>query len=231
MLPGEEVGHVAGFLVDIFERQIESSSVPEHRLVQVVDQLAAALGDLARKEPAERPAPAAGPRVGVVECRSHPALGQRVATRQAGETGANDPHVHGGCAPPPGKQALHRGDERGCGGGRSGAADRLQPVATALPGFAAAVAFNLSHPREGIVRRDTMFLTVTRDSQRAHDVGKQGRTTHALILPTIALFLLATAPLPPAIALFPRATVPELKGRVLPFLGLPAARRRSLPAL
>ena len=56
VMSSEVVEDFARLLRHIFECKIEPACVPQHRFVGSVDELAAALGDLSRKEIAQRPA-------------------------------------------------------------------------------------------------------------------------------------------------------------------------------
>ena len=92
-LPVEVIDDLALHLVDVLARQAERVDPAEHRLVQVVDQLAAALGDLAGERVAERELAAADTVARVVEVRGDALARERVRALQAREAGADDPDV------------------------------------------------------------------------------------------------------------------------------------------
>ena len=92
----EVIKGLAGFLRHVLERQPEPLRVAEHRLVRRVDELAAALGDLAREKAAQRPAAAAGADAGVVDGGDDAAFRERVSAREPGEAGADDADIRRG---------------------------------------------------------------------------------------------------------------------------------------
>jgi hypothetical protein len=88
----EQVEHLARLLLDVLERQAIALGVADHHLVQVVDQLAAALDHLSGKLAGQRKASAADARRGVVDRGGDAACCQPVRARKAGEAGADNRH-------------------------------------------------------------------------------------------------------------------------------------------
>jgi hypothetical protein len=83
-------GDVTRLLHDVLDREAEPPRVPQHRLVRVVDELAAQFGDLAWEKAAQRIAPSADAVGRLIHGRGDSATGKSICARQSGEAGADD---------------------------------------------------------------------------------------------------------------------------------------------
>jgi len=96
VLPVEKVkDFTPGLFLNVLEREIESLGVPEQGFMQVVNELAPALGNLAREEAAEREAAAADSIACIVQRRVNTVVVELVPTGQARQTTPHDRHSHG----------------------------------------------------------------------------------------------------------------------------------------
>jgi len=82
-----EPGHVLA-------REIEALRVAEHRLVRVVDELAAAFRNLSRKKLAQREAAAVNAARAFVDGRPDTGGCEPIGTRKAGQAGSDDADVN-----------------------------------------------------------------------------------------------------------------------------------------
>jgi hypothetical protein len=89
----EHVEHLTGPLVHVLASEPEPLGVGEHRLVQIVDQLAAALDHLSWKRLPKRPAAPASAGGCLVHRRNDAALPEGVGTRHARQAATDDADV------------------------------------------------------------------------------------------------------------------------------------------
>src|SRR5215510_10522517 len=167
------------FFLDILQLKFESLGVPEHGLMQVVDELAPALGHLPGKEAVQREAATAGPVVGVIEVRPDPVRIQLVSAGQTCQTSPHDRNSHIRT-----RQWVRNAKAKGRGApsdhARRGQLARVCKELTPAGAPRICADLYVSDLLQTLTRRDVVLFAIVGDPDCAREAFKRQRTTHML---------------------------------------------------
>src|SRR5262245_11837934 len=158
--------------LDILQLKFESLGVPEHGLMQVVDELTPAFGHLPGKEAVQREASAADPVVGVIEVRPDPVHIELVSAGQTRQAGPHDRNSHGRTRQR-GRQAEAK--RRGSPSDRAGHGQLARVYKELTPADAPriCVGFYVSGSLQTFTRRDVVLFAIVGDPDRAREASKR----------------------------------------------------------